>query len=60
MSSCKKPKDCFSAVCYKGHWFWIDDRDLESKRTMIFLTIILALADTGTKEAVLFLTISTR
>ena len=56
-SGSKKPKDCFTATCYRGHWFWIDDRDAESKRTMAYLMIMLALADTGTKEPVPFLTI---
>jgi hypothetical protein len=53
----KRPKDCFIATCYRGHWFWIDDRDFESKRTMAYLMVLLALADTGTKEPVPFLTI---
>jgi hypothetical protein len=56
-SGCAKPKDCFTATCYRGHWFWIDDRDAESKRTMAFLMVLLALADTGAKEPVPFLTI---
>lgn len=58
-SGCKKPKDCFTATCYRGHWFWIDDRDAESKRVMAYLMVLLALADTGTKEPVPFLTIQT-
>jgi hypothetical protein len=57
LSGCEKPKDCFTATCYRGHWFWIDDRDFESKRTMAYLMVLLALADTGTKEPVPFLTI---
>jgi hypothetical protein len=56
-SGCKKPSDCFTATCYRGRWFWIDDCDAESKRTMAYLMVLLALADTGTKEAVPFLTI---
>jgi hypothetical protein len=56
-SGCEKPKDCFTATRYRGHWFWIDDRDAESKRTMAYLMVLLALADTGTKEPVPFLTI---
>jgi hypothetical protein len=56
-SGCKRPSDCFTATCYRGHWFWIDDRDAESKRVMAYLMVLLALADTGTKEPVPFLTI---
>jgi hypothetical protein len=59
LSGCEKPKDCFTATYYRGYWFWIDDRDSESKRTMAYLMVLLALADTGTKEPVPFLTIST-
>src|SRR5207247_601274 len=50
-SGCKKPCDCFVAVPYRGHWFWIDDRDMRSKRTITFLLIFLALADTSTRES---------
>jgi hypothetical protein len=35
----------------------LDDRDVESKRTMAYLMVLLALADTGAKEPVPFLTI---
>jgi hypothetical protein len=56
-SGCEKPCDCYAAVCYRGCWFWIDDCDLESKRTMAYLMVLLALADAGVKETVPFLTI---
>jgi hypothetical protein len=56
-SGCKKPKDCFTATYYRGHWFWIDDRDAESKRVFAYLMVLLALSDTGAKEPVPFLTI---
>jgi hypothetical protein len=56
-SGCAKPKDCFTATHYRGYWFWVDDQDVESKRTMAYLMVLLALADTGAKEPVPFLTI---
>jgi hypothetical protein len=56
LSSCKKPCDCFAAVHYRGAWFWIDDRDFNSKRTMGYLKILLGLAE-GKKEAPPALTI---
>ncbi len=56
-SGCEMPKDCFAAVQYQGYWFWIDQRDFNSKRTMIFLKILLAMADTRTKEGAPVLTI---
>ncbi len=50
LSGDKKPCDAFAAVCYEGHWFWIDKRDTQSKRTVTYLLVLLALADTGPKE----------
>ena len=50
-SGCQKPCESFAAVQYQGYWFWIDDRDLISKRSMIYLKILLALANTGQKDA---------
>lgn len=56
-SGCEEPCDAFAAVCYQNHWFWIDQRDFQSKRTMAYLKILLALADTKQKEAAPALTI---
>jgi hypothetical protein len=56
-NGCEKPGDCFVAVPYRGHWFWIDDRDFRSKRTVAFLLAFLALADTGAKESLPLVTI---
>lgn len=57
LSSCKKPCDPFVAVCYEGHWFWIEKTDFHSKRTMAYLLVLLALADTGAKESLPVITI---
>jgi hypothetical protein len=57
LSGCEMPCDAFAAVSYQGHWFWIDPRDYHSKRTMTYLKILLALADTQQKEAAPALTI---
>lgn len=54
---CKKPECSFTSVCYRGTWFWIESNDTDSKRTMVYLIALLALADAGTKEPVPFLTI---
>jgi hypothetical protein len=56
-SSCKKPCDAFTAVCYEGHWFWIDKTDFRSKRTVSYLLVLLALSDTGAKENLPVITI---
>lgn len=34
----ERPERAFTAVRYRGHWFWIDDADLESKTTFGLLT----------------------
>jgi hypothetical protein len=56
-SSCKRPCDAFTAVCYEGTWFWIDKADFRSKRTMSYLLVLLALSDTGAKENLPVITI---
>ena len=56
-SSVTKPCAAFTAVCYEGHWFWIDKTDFQSKRTIAHLLVLLALADSGTKESLPVITI---
>jgi len=45
--SSERPEDAFSAVFYRNHWFWIDDRDLPSKRVFTFLKLFSSIAETG-------------
>lgn len=52
-----RPCDPFVAVCYEGYWFWIEKSDFESKRTMAYLLVLLALSDTGTRESLPVITI---
>jgi hypothetical protein len=56
-SSPQKPADAFAAVPYHGYWFWIDDRDLPSKRMFSFLMFIFTLVETGGKEGAPIVTI---
>jgi hypothetical protein len=56
-SSREKPVDAFVAVPYRTHWFWIDDRDLPSKRMFSFLMFIFTLVETGGKEGAPIVTI---
>jgi hypothetical protein len=58
-SSPERPADAFVAVPYRGHWFWIDDQDIPSKRLFSFLFFIFTLTETGGKEGVPLLTIPT-
>ncbi|MGD8505005.1 MAG: hypothetical protein PVH49_15430, partial [Syntrophobacterales bacterium] len=41
-----RPADDFIAVRYKDYWFWIDDRDLRSKRTFAFLWLLFSFTET--------------
>ena len=52
-----KPADAFVAIHYRNHWFWIDDRDLKSKRIFSFMLMLFTLADTGEKENLPLITI---
>lgn len=46
-SSATEPDDAFVSVTYRNHWFWVDDRDLSSKRMFTFLLLMFSLAEHG-------------
>ena len=56
-SATSRPAAPYVAVTYRGHWFWIDDNDLKSKRTFAFMMMLFTLADSGGKEAPPMITI---
>ena len=33
----ERPEGAYIATFYRGHWFWIEDHDLESKSTFMLL-----------------------
>jgi hypothetical protein len=51
------PEDAFVAVQYRDYWFWIDDRDLKSKRTLALMMLFFSLADSGDPEPLPLITI---
>ena len=53
------PPDAFVSVPYRGHWFWIDDRDYASKSIFSFLMFMFSLTETGGKGEAPVVTIST-
>jgi hypothetical protein len=57
LSSKHEPSDAFVKIYYRDLWFWIDDRDLKSKRTFSFMMMLFTLADTGEKEPLPLITI---
>jgi len=58
-SSRERPADVFVAVPYRENWYWIDDRDIASKRMFTFIMFIFTLVEPGTREAPPVLTIPT-
>jgi len=59
-SSNSKPSehDVYIAAQYHNHWFWIDDRDLLSKRGLTFIMLVSTLVEPGASIAPPVLTIS--
>ena len=56
-NSLKPPEDAFVRIEYRGHWFWIDDKDFWSKRMFTFMMYLFTLAETGTPSQAPVLTI---
>jgi hypothetical protein len=56
-SSSERPANAYIAARYRDHWFWIDDRDLGSKRVFTFLVVFSSIAETGAVPQVPVLTI---
>jgi len=52
-----RPLDAYAAARYRDHWFWIDDRDLNSKRVFTFLLVFSSIAETGAVPQVPIITI---
>lgn len=40
-----EPMDAQVKIHYRGYWFWIDDRDLQSKRVFTFLIFLVSMAE---------------
>jgi hypothetical protein len=57
--SSEKPGDAFVSVRYRDSHFWIDDRDLGSKRIFSFLMFVFTLVETGEKGMAPVVTIPT-
>jgi hypothetical protein len=54
------PDDAFVAVKYREGWFWIDDRDHESKAAFSFLMLLFSLTETGTSQTAPIVTVPAR
>jgi hypothetical protein len=56
-SGAQRPSDAFVAAQYRGKWFWIEDRDLRSKRIFSFVMLLFSLAESGGVPSAPLLTI---
>ncbi|MEM7543155.1 MAG: hypothetical protein AAF384_16445 [Pseudomonadota bacterium] len=56
-SSAQAPKNPAVALDYRGHWFYIDDSDLDSKSTFSLLGLLYALQSKGNQSAAPVLTL---
>jgi hypothetical protein len=52
------PNEAFTAVRYRNYWFWVNDRDVPSKRGLGFLMLMFTLVESGATAAPPVLTIS--
>jgi hypothetical protein len=59
-SGAEAPADTYATVKYKGHWYWIDENDVDSKRSFTFLMILFSLAETGQGVAAPVVTVPSR
>ena len=58
-NSADKPEDAYASVTYRNSYFWIDDRDLKSKKIFAFLMFVFTLVETGEKGIAPVVTIPT-
>ena len=56
----KLPADAHVAVRYRETWFWIDDRDHESKAASNFLMLLFSLTETGGAQSAPLVTVPAR
>jgi hypothetical protein len=54
------PGNAHVAVNYRNQWFWIEDRDRQSKQMFNFLMFLFSLTETGTVQAAPIVTIPAR
>jgi hypothetical protein len=56
-SSQRTPDDAFASVPYKDEWYWIDDKDLASKRLFSFIMFLFTLTETEGKQGAPIITV---
>jgi hypothetical protein len=54
------PGDAHVSVNYRNRWFWIEDRDKQSKQIFNFLMFMFSLTETGSTQAAPIVTVPAR
>lgn len=58
--SVTRPSDALVAIEHRGHWFWVDDRDVQAKRGFSMLMLLFTLMDSSEATSLPVLTIPTQ
>ena len=53
----EESEHAYLSIRNRDHWYWIDDRDMNSKRSFAFLMLLFSLAETGKKGPLPLITI---
>jgi hypothetical protein len=56
-SGLEKPENVFTAVRYRGYWYWVDESDWQTKRALTAVMFFFTLADTGSSDKLPLITI---
>lgn len=51
------PSDAFAAVSHRGHWYWIDQNDVDTVELISFVMLLLNVADTTSSTQLPIITI---
>jgi hypothetical protein len=54
------PGNAYVSVQYRNQWFWVEDRDIQSKQMLTFTMLLFSLTETGTAQAAPIVTIPAR
>jgi hypothetical protein len=60
LNGASPPERAYVSVRYRDQWFWIDDRDQQSKRTLTFLMMTFSLTESEPPQAAPVVTIPAR
>ncbi|MDP3426428.1 MAG: hypothetical protein Q8S17_03505 [Humidesulfovibrio sp.] len=59
-SGASEPVEPFTSVRFRGHWFWVDDSDMATKRLFSFILMAFTLTDDSKHDSQVQLTVPTQ